>query len=308
MTPFYTFVIPTYRRADTLTQALEHLCRLNYHLGQTEVLVLDNGEINHTSEVGEQFVGRLPLTYLVNPQNLGPGGSLARGLALAKGERIVLMNDDALIPTDFLRRCDETFGSDPQIGCIGFRAVEKDYHEQPGGIGQVDRSGVVIGNFDRSTDQTIDVEHVYGFCYAITRAARDAGGCFDKTLLAQPYASGNRIETDHCLTIRRLGFRVVYDGRLAVTHLAKPRTDIAERSARWRINEIRNTFYLFLKHYGLFGKGFMAARYGLLHDLGIVSAVKHPTRKNWEYVWTGLTARASAVAHYFKYLSTGGAH
>jgi hypothetical protein len=71
------------------------------------------------------------------------------------------------------------------------------------------------------------------------------------------------------------------------------------------VNAIRNTLYLFLKHYGPFGKSFLATRYGLLHDLGIVSALRHPTRKNWAYVWTGLSARASAVVHYVAYLTGG---
>jgi hypothetical protein len=64
------------------------------------------------------------------------------------------------------------------------------------------------------------------------------------------------------------------------------------------MNHTRNTLYLYLKHYGLLGKRCLAPRFALLMDVGIVSAVKKPTRANWVYFWTGLKARASAVYHY----------
>ena len=105
-------------------------------------------------------------------------------------------------------------------------------------------------------------------------------GLNDRTLLAQPYSSGNRIETDHCLSIREAGLKVMYHPGMTAVHLAKPRPDMSERSPRWQRNEIRNTIYLFLKHFGLFGRRGLAMRYGLLHDLGVRSAMLKPTWKN----------------------------
>jgi GT2 family glycosyltransferase len=301
-TPAYTFAIPTYRRPDVLKLALSRIGALDYDLSRVEVIVLDNGEGQNTAAVGKKFVGRLPLAYHVNPKNLGPGGSLNRGLALARGGRIVIMNDDALIPPDFLRACDAVFDTDPVVGCLGCRAVEKGYVREGRGVGRITKSGKVIGNFDVDTRGPVEVEHIYGFCYVITREALERAGPFDTTLLARPYASGNRIETDHCLSIRRAGLKVVYDSRLVVEHLAKPRLDIDDRSLRWRVNDVRNTLYLFLKHFGWLGRSRVALRYGLLHDLGIRSALLKPTRKNWAYFGVGVQARASAVWHYILYL------
>jgi hypothetical protein len=95
----------------------------------------------------------------------------------------------------------------------------------------------------------------------------------------------------------------VYDPTTAVVHLAKPRTDIAERSLKWRVNDVRNTLYLFLKHFGPLGRSGVAARYFFLYDLGIRSALLRPTRKNWAYFLTGVKARASAVYHYGLHLA-----
>lgn len=297
----YTFVVPTYRRPDVLELCLESIRKQAFDLSNTEILVIDNAEEHNSAFVAKKF-GDLNLQYSVNERNLGPGGSLNKGLSMARGRRIVIMNDDAILPEGFLAHCEEVFDSDSKIGCLGFRVLEDNYAMATGGVGEIVDSGEVIGNFDRDTNGLIDVEHIYGFCYAITRQALDAAGPFDTVLLAKTYASGNRIETDHCLSIRKAGLRVVFDSRLPIRHLAKPRLDIGERSLKWRLNEIRNTLYLFLKHYGLTGKRFLSIRYTFLHDLGIRSALLRPTRSNVEYFLVGVRGRLSAMGHYLLYL------
>jgi GT2 family glycosyltransferase len=296
-------VIPTYKRPDVLALCLEHLANLDYPRDRIEVLVYDNGGTDHSGHVIERFRDRLPLCYTINDGFHGMGYSLNRGLRACRGAKIIEMNDDALVPPDLLKACDATFAGDPHIGCIGFRALEEGYYAAGEGIGRIDDSGEVVGNFDRACDGLVEVEHIYGFCYAFTREALACGGVYDEVLLARDYSSGNRIETDHCLTLRRLGYKVVYDPRLAVRHLAKPRGDYNERSLRWKLNHTRNTLYLFLKHYGLFGKRALALRFTFLQDVGILSALRRPTRANLAYFLTGLRGRCSAYGHYLRYLA-----
>jgi GT2 family glycosyltransferase len=299
----YSLVIPTYNRPDMLRLCLDHLTRLDYPLDQIEVLVIDNGGLEHNStDVGRDFQDRLPLRYLINEVNRGMGLSLNRGMRESRGERIVLLNDDALVPPSFLADLDATFASDSAIGCVGCRADEKGYVRHGTGIGRIDPGGEVVGNFDSDCGKTIEVEHVYGFCYAITRTALERAGAYDEILLARPYSSANRTETDHCLSIRAAGLKVVYNPAIVVTHLAKPRADMSEVSFKWKLNHTRNTLYLFLKHYGLFGKKCLALRFAFLQDVGILSACKRPTRYNLRYFFTGLRARASAFGHYLRYL------
>ncbi len=181
---------------------------------------------------------------------------------------------------DLLALCDALLASDPAIGCVGCRAIEKGYANSGEGIGRISETGEVIANFNLDCGHPIEVEHVYGFCYVFTREAVRRAGLCDTTLLAQPYSSGNRIETDHCLSIREAGLKVVYHPGMVALHLAKPRPDMSEISLKWKINAIRNTIYLYLKHYGLFGKGGAALRLTFLVDVGILSSLKHPTRSN----------------------------
>ena len=304
MTPLYSVVIPTFRRADQLAECLESVASLDYPREAIDVVVVDNGgERENSRAAAARFSQALRIRYLINAVNRGYGYSVNRGIGAARGARILLLNDDARPQPDLIRRCEELLAADASIGCVGCRAIEAGYVNGGEPIGRIDPSGEVISNFNRDCGEPIEVEHVYGFCYVFTReAVRRAGSC-DRTLLSQPYSSGNRIETDHCLTIRERGLKVVYHPKMVAVHLARPRPDMNERSPGWKLNAIRNTLYLFLKHYGLFGKRGAALRLTFLVDVGLRSALKRPSRANLAYFLNGLRARASAYWHYAKYLS-----
>lgn len=299
----WSLIIPTYRRPDVLADCLDRIAKLDYPTETCEVRVYDNGSPADSRAVVESFLGRIPnLTYTLNEPGHGLGYSLTRGAAECTGARIVEMNDDALIEPDFLTKLDAVFDSDARIGIVGVRAIEVNYARQEGGIGEINpQTGEVVGNFDRPTDGIIDVEHVYGFCYAYTRELINRGGKHDAILLARDDSSGNRIETDQCLTAKRLGFRVVYDGRHAVTHLAKPRGDMSERSMKWKLQHTRNTLYLYLKHFGWTGKRALAFRFCFLHDVGLFSMLKRPNKANRDYFWTGLKGRCGAVGNWLRW-------
>jgi GT2 family glycosyltransferase len=299
----YSIVIPTFRRPDQLAECLASVAELEYPLEALEVVVVDNGgALENSREAAAPFRQRLAINYLVNAVNSGYGYSVNRGIGASGGERFVLLNDDARLPGEFLRECDRLLDSDPAIGCMGCRVAEDGYLNWGEGIGRIDESGEVIGNFNVDCGAPIEVEHVYGFCYVFTREAVRRAGVCDETLLARRYSSGNRIETDHCLTIRREGLKVVYNPRVVVRHLAKPRPDMREQSLRWKTNAIRNTIYLYLKHFGLFGKRGAALRLTFISDIGVLSMLRRPTPTNIAYFANGLRARASAYGHYLLYL------
>lgn len=299
----WTVVIPTYRRQDVLQECLGRLAESDLPVDQAEVLVYDNGSPKTSREVVEAYMGRLPIRYTDNGGGNGLGYSLSRGAKEARGRYVLEMNDDAMIPPDFFSTLIKIFDTDRRIGVIGVRAIERDFLRRGAGIGVLDtRSLEVVGNFDVETEELVDVEHVYGFCYAYLREILERGATHDAVLLSRDYSSGSRIETDHCLMAKKFGYRVVYDGRVGVVHLAKPRGDMDERSPRWRLNHIRNTLYMYLKHFGWFGRSGMGVRFCMLHDLGVISFLKAPNRTNWDYFAISVRARLSGVWHWMKYV------
>jgi GT2 family glycosyltransferase len=304
MTPAYSIVIPTYRRGKELAECLESVCALDYPKDRIEVVIVDNGGVEHTRASAAPFNDRLTIHYLINDQNGGYGYSVNRGITASRGDVILLLNDDARPLPDILKLCDALLASDPLIGCIGCRAIENDFQQAGDGIGVIAHGGDIIGNFDVDCGTPCEVEHVYGFCYFFTREAVRRAGLNDRILLAQPYSSGNRIETDHALMIGRKGLKVVYHPKMAAVHLAKPRPDMSELSLRWHRNAIRNTIYLYLKHFGIFGRGGAAFRLTFLVHVGLGSMLRRPTGENIKYFAHGLGSRTSAYWHWLKYLLT----
>ena len=309
MTPVYSIAIPTFRRGEALAECLESVCALDYPKDKIEVVIVDNGGAENTRTAAEPFNGRLSIRYLVNDQNRGYGYSVNRSITESRGDRILLLNDDARPWPDLLTKCDALLAADPLIGCVGCRAIEKGFVQSGEGIGTIDPDGELIGNFDVDCGAPIEVEHVYGFCYVFTREAVRRAGLNDRMLLAQPYSSGNRIETDHCLTIRARGLKVFYHPGMVAVHLAKPRPDISEVSLRWHRDSIRNTLYLYLKHFGPFGRRAAALRLTFVVNTGLLSMLRRPNSDNISFFFHGLGSRTSAYWHWLKYLlAPKGAH
>jgi glycosyltransferase involved in cell wall biosynthesis len=66
-----------------------------------EVVVVDNGSTDHTAMVLETFRARLPLRLFYEPQS-GLSHARARAVASASGEWLAWIDDDVLVPIDWL--------------------------------------------------------------------------------------------------------------------------------------------------------------------------------------------------------------
>jgi len=296
----FSFCIPTFNRPECLEDCLAHIGALDYDIEKTETIVIDNGACDQTRSVVEKF-SKNQTRYIRNEKNMGLGYSINRGFREASGAYIVSMNDDAMLPSDFAVKCEGEFAADTSIGILGVRAIEDGLLEAGEGIGRIDGAGNIIGNFGVDCRQTVDVQHVYGFCYVISRSALDTIGVCDETLLAQPYSNASRIDTDHCLAAKKAGFRVVYAPRIGVKHRALPRPDLPENTIGWHFHDTRNTFYLHLKYNGWLGQKCLSLRYFLAHNLGIRSAIIAPSIQNTKYFWGSCTGRLSAIRHYIRH-------
>ena len=169
MTPAFSIVIPTYRRGEDLAECLASVCALEYPKDRIEVIIVDNGGAENTRTSAAPFMDRLTIRYLVNEQNRGYGYSVNRGIAESTGDAILLLNDDARPMPDILNLYDALLASDPLIGCVGCRAIEKDFLGGGEGIGVIANGGELIGNFDVDCGtREVSMSMV---CYFFTREA-----------------------------------------------------------------------------------------------------------------------------------------
>lgn len=109
--PRFSVAIPTYNRADRfLPEAIDGVLGQSY--GDLELIVSDNGSTDGT----ETYVRSLDdprLRYVRQHPSIPPGEHFARVTALARGEFVVLHQDDDLLHRDFLARADSVLRLHP---------------------------------------------------------------------------------------------------------------------------------------------------------------------------------------------------
>ena len=113
--PKVSIVINTYNRAHTLPRTLSSLKYLRYS-GDFEVVVVNGPSTDNTDNIlqewrGQIKIGRCEETNLSKSRNIG--------IALASGEVIAFLDDDAIPEANWLNELIDTYLSDPNIGAAG---------------------------------------------------------------------------------------------------------------------------------------------------------------------------------------------
>jgi glycosyltransferase involved in cell wall biosynthesis len=89
----FSIVIPTYNRAELLTQAIQSALSQTYP--NREILVVDDGSTDDTQSVVKKF---LPSISYVRQDNQGKSAALNLGIASTRGDAILVLDDDDILP------------------------------------------------------------------------------------------------------------------------------------------------------------------------------------------------------------------
>ncbi len=120
-----TVAIPTYNRATTLRQTLEGLVKQDLPADQFEILVIDNNSTDDTAAVVGEFASARPAPRHIVEKLQGLDHARNRAIREARGEILVLGDDDILLEPDWLRRMLEpwSMGDAARIGAVGGEVI-----------------------------------------------------------------------------------------------------------------------------------------------------------------------------------------
>jgi len=93
--PDISVILPTYNRADRLELCLTHLAAQSLPADQWEVIVVDDGSLDRTSEVCAKFSNIFNLTY-IKQANAGIGSARRAAAHRAQGQFLLLIKDDTI--------------------------------------------------------------------------------------------------------------------------------------------------------------------------------------------------------------------
>ena len=105
MTETVSVIIATRNRAPILTMCLEALGQQQTNGFTCEVIVVDDCSVDATEAVVRKFASthRKPTELIRQPRPLGANAARNRGIQMARGEAVVLLDDDALAPDNWLQ-------------------------------------------------------------------------------------------------------------------------------------------------------------------------------------------------------------
>ncbi len=99
--PEFSVIIPTYNRDSVLAECLDALARQTVRPDTLEVIVVDDGSSDGTEQFCRNFQPNYSFQYL-RQFNAGAGAARRRGVQHARGEYLVLINDDTISAPDLL--------------------------------------------------------------------------------------------------------------------------------------------------------------------------------------------------------------
>lgn len=106
----YSIIVPVYNRPDEVGELLESLARQEEK--DFEVIVVEDGSQVPCRDVCSRYAGQMESRYLDKP-NSGPGQSRNYGAERARGEYLLILDSDVVVPPGYLKAIDEELERQP---------------------------------------------------------------------------------------------------------------------------------------------------------------------------------------------------
>jgi GT2 family glycosyltransferase len=222
-------VIPSYRRPKDLARCLDALKKQKRPADEILVVVRDTDTETWTfvQTLNPEFLPLRTATVSVS----GVVAAMNAGMDAACGDIIAFTDDDAAPHTDWLERIEAHFLSDTNIGGVGGRdwvyhgtQLEQGEREV---VGQVQWFGRVIGEHHLGVGEAREVDVLKGVNMSFRRSAIKEMR-FDERMLGT--GAQVHFELAFCLPLRRAGWKLIYDPRVAVNHYPAKRFDEDRRN------------------------------------------------------------------------------
>ena len=208
-------IIPVFDKVEFTFQCLRSLLR-EVDFAGTEVIVIDNASTDLTRELLDHFRGFVRV--IVNGENRGFVNACNQGAAAARGRHLVFINNDTVVLPGWLDGLVETAERDERVGAVGSLFLHPDGRiQEAGSIIWSDGETLKYGTGRSADDPRFLFAREVDFCSAASLLVRrelfERLGGFDRR-----YAPAYYEDTDLCMGVRSLGYKVVYQPASRLYH------------------------------------------------------------------------------------------
>ncbi|MEF2967932.1 glycosyltransferase family 2 protein [Paenibacillus sp. M1] len=206
-----SIIIPTFNKKEMLRECLDSIEAHTEH--PYEVIVVDNGSEDGTAEMLRQRRGNLRFT--VHPRNLGFARAVNTGLMMAKGNYLLLLNNDVLVTERWLSQMLACLKECPGAAAVGpvtnYIGGEQQIQVPYADIRGMREFAAAYNRKDPS--KWWDTDRLVGFCLLFSRKTFEETGYLD-----EGYEIGNFEDDDWMVRLRFQGKRLKIAGDTFVHH------------------------------------------------------------------------------------------
>ena len=219
----------------------------------SEVIVIDNGSQDQTCAIVRKTWPEVQL--VCNAENRGVAPARNQGICLARGEYILILDDDTVVQPGALDCLIRYMEDQPEVGLCGPKLVgaggelqlscrqfptlvNKLARRLPLAVADKVTRTTEMADWDHRTLRAVD--YVIGACQIIRCSALREVGLFDERIFYGPE------DVDICLRLQQAGWRVVYNPDAVVVHKERRMTRSLRSGMTWK--HVWGLGYFFWKH------------------------------------------------------------
>jgi len=210
--PLVSVVISTYNSASTIEPVLEALLKQDYPLNRIEVIVVDGASIDNTVEIVNRYAEKYRHLFydfkiMVHERNMGVSKARNDGIKASKGEFILILDSDVVLPPDALKELIKCMMLDPKVGFCKLNLLPDISNLIMRWLYEIHKGKI------RKTFSCADAT-------LVRREVIERAGLYDETL-GPPFSVDEDLE--YGARIWRAGYKCLLNGRLTAIHLAAAR-------------------------------------------------------------------------------------
>lgn len=223
-----SIVVPVFNQLHFTKICLESLMATLH--GETEIVVIDNGSSDGTSEYLSAYSNIIKIT---NSANLGCAAAWNQGVAASHSPWIAILNNDIILTVNWLEGLLD-FAEEKAAAIVSpaFREGEFNYD-----IAEYSK------NYVRRMHSVSRMGIAHGICFLVKREVFDAIGLFDEN-----FRIGQFEDADFFRRARFAGFIIGITGRSFIHHFGSITQDTVRKEKTVGAYEKENRIYYRTKH------------------------------------------------------------
>lgn len=237
--PKISIVFPNRNGKKDCQVLLSSLKKIDYPQNRLEVSMVDDFS---TDDTVKAIKAKFPFVKIISlKKRIGPGAARNKGIAQATGEYILSTDNDVCFDKTSLKPLIKTLQSDPKIGVVGGKILEKKTGKLVS-CGYTFNRWLGIETGDQNCEKQRECDWVAAAFMLFKKNLTKKVGLFDPAFFF--YAE----EADFCFRVKKKGLKVVYTPKAIIHHGRETKGRPIFSSQEHYLEYYKSKFRLILKH------------------------------------------------------------